>query len=107
GFSGLRSAVVTGSTVPASLSAAFEALLPDGKVLQAWGMTELQFGACSRPSDAREIRFETIGRATPGTELRVADAGGRALPHGETGGLQVRGGALVSGLEKDEEVNNA
>src|SRR5262245_26590797 len=106
-FSGLRIAVVTGSTVPASLSAAFEALLPDGKVLQAWGMTELQFGACSRPSDAREIRFETIGRATPGTELRGADAGGRALPHGETGELQVRGCSLFSGYEKNEEINKS
>ena len=102
-----RIAVVTGSTVPASLSAAFEALLPDGKVLQAWGMTELQFGACSRPSDAREIRFETIGRATPGTELRVADADGRVLPHGETGELQVRGCSLFSGYEKNEEINKA
>jgi cyclohexanecarboxylate-CoA ligase len=106
-FSGLRVAVVTGSTVPASLSAAFEALLPDGKVLQAWGMTELQFGACSRPSDAREIRFETIGRATPGTELRVADADGRVLPHGETGELQVRGCSLFSGYEKNEEINKS
>jgi cyclohexanecarboxylate-CoA ligase/acyl-CoA synthetase len=106
-FSGLRVAVVTGSTVPASLSAAFEALLPDGKVLQAWGMTELQFGACSRPSDAREIRFETIGRATPGTELRVADADGRVLPHGETGELQVRGCSLFSGYEKNEEINTS
>ena len=104
-FSGLRVAVVTWSTVPASLSAAFEALLPDGKVLQAWGMTELQFGACSRPSDAREIRFETIGRATPGTELRVADSDGRVLPHGETGELQVRGCSLFSGYEKNEEIN--
>jgi cyclohexanecarboxylate-CoA ligase len=104
-FSGLRIAVVTGSTVPASLSAAFEALLRDGKVLQAWGMTELQFGACSRPSDARDIRFETIGRATPGTELRVADADGHALPDGETGELQVRGCSLFSGYEKNEAIN--
>jgi cyclohexanecarboxylate-CoA ligase len=106
-FSELRVAVVTGSTVPASLSAAFEALLPNGKVLQAWGMTELQFGACSRPSDAREIRFETIGRATPGTELRVADADGRVLPRGETGELQVRGCSLFSGYEKNEKVNES
>ncbi|MEA2924870.1 MAG: hypothetical protein QOD25_1992 [Alphaproteobacteria bacterium] len=106
-FSELRVAVVTGSTVPASLSAAFEALLPNGKVLQAWGMTELQFGACSRPSDAREIRFETIGRATPGTELRVADADGRVLPRGETGELQVRGCSLFSGYEKNEKANES
>jgi cyclohexanecarboxylate-CoA ligase/acyl-CoA synthetase len=104
-FSGLRIAVVTGSTVPASLSAAFEALLTDGKVLQAWGMTELQFGACSRPSDARDIRFDTIGRATPGTELRVADADGRVLPDGEIGELQVRGCSLFSGYEKNEAIN--
>jgi non-ribosomal peptide synthetase component E (peptide arylation enzyme) len=70
-------------------------------------MTELQFGACSRPSDAREIRFETIGRATPGTELRVADADGRVLPHGETGELQVRGCSLFSGYEKNEEINES
>jgi cyclohexanecarboxylate-CoA ligase len=104
-LSRLRIAVVTGSTVPASLSAAFEALLPNGKVLQAWGMTELQFGACSRPSDAREIRFETIGRATPGTELRVADADGRVLPVGETGELQVRGCSLFSGYARNDAIN--
>jgi cyclohexanecarboxylate-CoA ligase len=104
-FSGLRIAVVTGSTVPASLSAAFEAVLPDGKVLQAWGMTELQFGACSRPSDTREVRFETIGHATPGTELRVAEADGRVLAHGETGELQVRGCSLFSGYVGNEQVN--
>jgi cyclohexanecarboxylate-CoA ligase len=106
-FSELRIAVVTGSTVPATLSAAFEELLPNGRVLQAWGMTELQFGACSRPSDARAIRFETIGRATPGTELRVADSDGRVLPHGETGELQVRGCSLFSGYVGNEQANES
>ena len=76
----MRFAVLSGSTVPATLSAAFEDLLPNGRVVQAWGMTELQFGACSRPSDPRSVRFETIGRATPGTELRVTDSEDRVLP---------------------------
>ena len=53
-LSSLRIAVLSGTTVPPALSAAFEHMLPNGKVMQAWGMTELQFGACGRPSDARE-----------------------------------------------------
>jgi cyclohexanecarboxylate-CoA ligase/acyl-CoA synthetase len=96
-FSALRFAVLSGSTVPATLSNALEDLLPNGRVVQAWGMTELQFGACSRPSDPRSVRFETIGRATPGTELRVTDSEDRVLPSGEIGELHVRGCSLFSG----------
>ena len=96
-LSAMRVAVLSGSTVPVPLSEAFEQKLANGKVLQAWGMTELQFGACSRPNDSRDIRFRTIGRATPGTQLRVADSEGKALPPGETGELHVRGCSVFSG----------
>ena len=106
-FSTMRFAVLSGSTVPASLSAAFENLLPNGRVVQAWGMTELQFGACSRPSDPRQVRFETIGRATPGTELRVTDGEDRLLPRGEIGELHVRGCSLFSGYVRNPDANSA
>ena len=106
-LSALRFAVLSGSTVPATLSAAFEALLPNGRVVQAWGMTELQFGACGRPSDSRAVRFETIGRATPGTELRVADSEDRVLPRGEIGELHVRGCSLFSGYLRNPDANRA
>jgi cyclohexanecarboxylate-CoA ligase/acyl-CoA synthetase len=104
-FSALRFAVLSGSTVPATLSAAFEELLPNGRVVQAWGMTELQFGACSRPSDSRAVRFDTIGRATPGTELRIANDENQVLPRGEVGELQVRGCSLFSGYVRNPEAN--
>jgi cyclohexanecarboxylate-CoA ligase len=106
-FGAMRVAVLSGSTVPPALSAAFEALLPNGKVLQAWGMTELQFGACSRPSDSRDIRFNTIGRATPGTELRVADPDGNLLREGEAGELHVRGCSLFSGYVGNDEATRS
>ena len=96
-----------GRHVLPALSAAFEALLPSGKVLQAWGMTELQFGACSRPNDSREIRLNTIGRATPGTELRVADREGNLLPEGEVGELHVRGCSLFSGYVGNDEATRS
>jgi acyl-CoA synthetase (AMP-forming)/AMP-acid ligase II len=106
-LSSIRFAILSGTNVPVPLSQAFEAMLPNGKVQQAWGMTELQFGACSRPSDPRQVRFETIGRATPGTELRVTDGEDRLLPHGEVGELHVRGCSLFSGYVRNPDANRA
>ena len=103
----MRFAVLSGSTVPASMSAAFEDMLPNGRVVQAWGMTELQFGACSRPTDTREVRFETIGRATPGTELRVADDDDRVLLPGEIGELHARGCSLFAGYLRNADASCA
>ncbi|MGH6737793.1 MAG: class I adenylate-forming enzyme family protein, partial [Bradyrhizobium sp.] len=96
-LSSLRIAVLSGTTVPPELSAAFEHMLPNGRVMQAWGMTELQFGTCGRPGDAREVRFNTVGRAMPGTELRVIEVNNRIVAAGEIGELQVRGCSVFSG----------
>jgi cyclohexanecarboxylate-CoA ligase len=106
-FSAMRFAVLSGTTVPPALSQALEDLMPHGKVLQAWGMTELQFGACSRTEDLKEIRFQSIGRATPGTELRIANDAGRTLGAGEPGELQIRGCSLFSGYVGNDEANKA
>ena len=53
------------------------------------------------------VRFDTIGRATPGTELRVADADDRELPRGEVGELHVRGCSLFSGYVGNQEATRA
>jgi|SRR6185369_257439 len=96
-LSSLRIAVLSGTTVPPELSAAFEHRLPNGRVMQAWGMTELQFGTCGRPGDARDVRFNGVGRAMPGSELRVVDADMRVVDPGVTGELQIRGCSVFSG----------
>lgn len=72
-FSSMRFACLSGSPVPPELAAAVEKKLAKGKTIQLWGMTELQAGSFSRPSDSRPVRHETAGAATPGTELRVVD----------------------------------
>jgi cyclohexanecarboxylate-CoA ligase len=102
-----RFAILAGTTVPVMLSQAFEAMLPNGKVQQGWGMTELQFGACSRSSDSADIRSGTIGRAVPGLELRVSDAEGRVRPPGGTGELQARGCSVFSGYVRNPEATAA
>jgi len=90
-FSSLRFACLSGSPVPPELAAAVEKKLPGGKTIQLWGMTELQAGSFSRPSDPAEVRHGSAGAATPGTELRVVDER-----------LQVRGISLFSGYLKNE-----
>jgi acyl-CoA synthetase (AMP-forming)/AMP-acid ligase II len=73
-FSSLRFACLSGSPVPAQLAEAVEAKLKGtGRTIQLWGMTELQAGSFSRPSDRAEVRHGSAGAATPGTELRVVD----------------------------------
>jgi cyclohexanecarboxylate-CoA ligase/acyl-CoA synthetase len=70
--------------------------MPNGKVLQLWGMSELQAGSYTRPGDELSVRATTAGRASPGTELRVAEAD-EPLPPGQEGELQVRGCSVFSG----------
>ena len=83
-FSSMRFACLSGSPVPPALAAAVEAKLKGrGKTIQLWGMTELQAGSFSRPSDPPDVRHGTAGAATPGTELRVVEER-----------LQVRGQSL-------------
>jgi acyl-CoA synthetase (AMP-forming)/AMP-acid ligase II len=82
-LSSIRFACLSGSPVPPELARAVEEKLPKGRTIQLWGMTELQAGSFSRPSDPAAVRHGTAGAATPGTELRVVD-----------GRLQVRGISL-------------
>lgn len=93
----LKFVQISGSAVPPALGRALEPRLAGGKVMQLWGMTELQAGAFTRPDDPEPVRLETTGRASPGTELRVVDAHGAALPAGSEGELQMRGPSLFAG----------
>lgn len=90
-FSTLRFACLSGSPVPPELAASVEAKLEGkGKTIQLWGMTELQAGSFSRPSDPADVRHGSAGAATPGTQLRVVDER-----------LQVRGMSLFSAYFKN------
>ncbi len=75
---------------PPELANLVQDWMPDGKVLQLWGMSELQAGSFTRPGDSFSVRTTTVGRASPGTELRVSE-GDQPLASGMEGELQVRG----------------
>jgi long-chain acyl-CoA synthetase len=59
-------------------------------VLEGWGMSET--AAAGSVNNASELRFGTVGRALPGTELRIAD----------DGELLMRGPTVFKGYYKNE-----
>jgi cyclohexanecarboxylate-CoA ligase/acyl-CoA synthetase len=106
-LSSLRYLQMSGSAVPPALARAFEPLMRGGKVMQLWGMTELQAGAYTRLADAEPVRAETTGRPSPGTELRVVRDDGAIAAPGEEGELQVRGASVFAGYLNDPDATRA
>jgi len=96
-LSAVRFVILSGAAVSPELATSIESAFGSGKVLQLWGMTELQAGAFTRLGDAREVRLQSAGRPAPGNELRIVrEDGSRAAP-GEVGELEMRGCSLFAG----------
>lgn len=93
----VRLICLSGSAVPPALAKAVDDRLPNGTVVQLWGMSELQAGCFGRPDDPVETRIGTCGRASPQTELRVLDEEANPVPAGTEGALEVRGPSVFSG----------
>ena len=102
----LRFVLISGSICPPALAHAVQELMPNGKVLQLWGMSEMQAGTFTRPGDPLSVRSSSAGRASPGTELRVAD-GTTALPADTEGELQARGRSVFAGYLDNAEATSA
>jgi cyclohexanecarboxylate-CoA ligase len=92
----LRFVLISGSVCPTALANAVQERMPNGEVLQLWGMSEMQAGTFTRPGDPLAVRAGSAGRASPGTELRVAD-GTTPLAPGAEGELQARGASVFAG----------
>ena len=65
------------------------------RILERYGMTETNM-ITSNPYDGERVAG-TVGYPLPGVSVRVADDSGRALPHGETGVLEVKGPNVFNG----------
>jgi cyclohexanecarboxylate-CoA ligase len=104
-LSSLRRLIISGSYCAPGLKTAIEAKLPNGKVTELWGMTETYAVLVGDPDDPPELRHGFIGRATPGSEARIAGGDGRVLPAGEEGELEVRGCSVFAGYFDNEAAN--
>ena len=106
-FSSLKLAIVSGSACPPELMRWLAARLAGCAMTQLWGMTETQAALYTRPGDPLEVSANSTGRASPGTEVRVALAGDTECVRGEEGELQVRGCLAFPGFFDNEAANAA
>src|SRR5581483_5575973 len=102
-----RAVVISGSACPPELARTVEQRLPAGRVLQLWGMTELQIGALTRPEDGLDVRTTTAGSASPGTELRITSPDGASVPPDTEGELEVHGSSVFRGYLDNPAANAA
>ncbi|SPP92915.1 class I adenylate-forming enzyme family protein [Bradyrhizobium vignae] len=87
----LRCIVVTGEAFPAELKRKFLSLLPHVRLVSFFAMTEA--GAVTSLSHEEQlVRPESIGRPTPGVEIRIVDDRGIDTHPGQPGELLVRSG---------------
>ena len=96
-LSSLRFATISGSVCAPQLARTLQERMPTGKVMQMWGMTELFMGLNTRPHDADSMRFGSVGRPTPGMELRIVDDSGRPAEDAQSGELHIRGPSVFAG----------
>ena len=93
--SSLRGAATGAASVPPELIRRMRSELGLVDTVTAYGMTECStITACRRGDDA-DLIATSVGKAIPGLEVKIAAPDGRALPHGETGEIHVRGYAVM------------
>ena len=105
--SSVRQVVLSGAAVPPDLARRLAGYLPDGALCQLWGMTELQAGVYTRPGDPLELVATSAGRASPGSEVRIADENGTELARGKEGELQIRGPSVFAGYYENPKATDA
>jgi acyl-CoA synthetase (AMP-forming)/AMP-acid ligase II len=72
-------------------------------VFTGYSCTETPIISATLPSDPPERRTSTVGRATPGVEVRIVDDERRPLPVGEPGRIAVRSPATMKGYWRNPE----
>lgn len=87
----LRRIVVTGEAFPVELKRQFLALLPNVRLVSFFAMTEVG-GVTSLSHEEQFDHASSIGRPTPGVEVRIVDDAGNDVKPGEPGELLVRVG---------------
>jgi fatty-acyl-CoA synthase/O-succinylbenzoic acid--CoA ligase len=100
----ISSATVGTAAIPEATQLAFEERygIP---ILRNYGQTEFAGAiAFEREEDVRAGRRPagTVGRPAPGVEVRILDADGNELPHGEVGEICARSGSTMSGYLDDD-----
>jgi acyl-CoA synthetase (AMP-forming)/AMP-acid ligase II len=104
-FKYLRTGVIGGSPIPASLRVALHERLNLLNLTNCYGLTESSPIICQTVStDTLEQKLNTVGRMLPHTSARIVarDDPTRTLRRGEKGELLISGYGVMQGYWKDE-----
>ncbi|MEM7112523.1 MAG: class I adenylate-forming enzyme family protein [Chloroflexota bacterium] len=93
----IRFMVQAGIIVPDHIAIAIDEKLINGKVLQLFGMSELQCGSYTRFSDSVAVRTTTSGQPPAGMALKIVDDEGVECAAGIEGRLLFKGSAVFTG----------
>jgi acyl-CoA synthetase (AMP-forming)/AMP-acid ligase II len=72
-----------------------------------YSSTEVGIATASLPGDPPDVLATTVGKATPGVELRVVDAAGNPVPPGDVGEVVIRSPAMMRGYWRDPDATAA
>ncbi|WFF43262.1 long-chain fatty acid--CoA ligase [Salinicola endophyticus] len=93
-FSQLKFTISGGMALTQAAAKRWQEVTGNG-IVEGYGLTETSPIALVNPPEAPQIG--TIGRPVAGTEVRVVDDEGRALPPGESGELCIKGPQVMKG----------
>jgi acyl-CoA synthetase (AMP-forming)/AMP-acid ligase II len=97
-LSSLRRLLYGGSVISEGVLERTMRVLPDVKLTQAYGMTELApVATLLGPDDHRGDRIRSAGRAAPHTEVEVVTPDGAVAKTGTVGEIRVRGDNVMAG----------
>ena len=102
-LSSLRTGVMAGAPCPVAVMKQCIERMHLGEVTICYGMTETSpVSTQTLPEDSLVHRTETVGRAHPHVDIRIAHPEtGETLPRGETGEFCTRGYSVMSGYWED------
>lgn len=90
-FGGLKTLIVSGSICSPELAKRIEEKI-GCRLMNLYGLIEgTSVVTMTRLDDPKDVRYNTVGRAIPGIELKIVDEQRNELPKGEVGELAIRG----------------
>lgn len=101
----LRIFLCAGTAIPGAVVERARQVMPDTKVVSAWGLSENGAVTVVDPSDDDERSVNTDGSALPGVELQIRDPEGNVRPTGEVGEIFVRAWSNFGGYLKRPHLN--
>jgi long-chain acyl-CoA synthetase len=96
-LSSWRIAGYGGAPMPEATIARLAELLPNLRLMNAYGATETTSATTLMPFGQTSRHPDSVGRAAPCAEVRIMDEAGREMPRGEAGEVWIKGPMVVPG----------